>query len=353
MIKTERLPFVLLAMVCLITGLWTGLSRIGWDIYILPLTAHHGAIMVGGFLGSLISLEKIIPLKKKGLYIIPFLSAISVLFFYINLPTLSIISLIISSAGLSLVFIYYFYIERSAIYMLMLIGALSWLTGNVLLLTKFLYPLAFPWWVGFPLFIITAERLELMKFLPVNKLQKNIFISILLCFTIGLLFSFQGIGNIISGLSLMGISIWLMRYDLIGITIRKNGLPKFIAVALLAGYVALLLTGIFFITFSNQWLAYDALVHSFFIGFVFSMIFAHGPVILPGVLGIFAKPFHKILYLWLILLHSSWLMRIFADLYVNQMLRKASSIVTVIAIIGYFLSLAILTISHQRNAKVL
>lgn len=353
MIKTERLPFVILAMLCLITGLWSGLSRIGWNIYILPITAHHGAIMVGGFLGTLISLEKIIPLKKKGLYIIPFFSAISVLFFFLNLPFISFILLIISSAGLSVVFLYYLRIERTSIYTLMLLGSLSWLTGNVLLLTKLFYPLAFPWWVAFPLFIITAERLELMKFLPVSKFNKRIFIALLICFIIGVLFSFHGTGNIISGLALMGVSLWLMRNDLIGITIRKDGLPQFIAISLLAGYIGLFLTGMFFFTFSNQWLAYDAIVHSFFIGFVFSMIFAHGPIILPGVLGISAKPFHKILYLWLLLLHSSWLIRIFADVYMQLELRKISGMISVTAIAGYFITMAVLTISNQRHAKVL
>lgn len=353
MIKTERLPFIFLAMLCLLTGLWSGLSRIGWDIYILPVTAHHGAIMVGGFLGTLISLEKIIPLKKKGFYIIPIFSAISVLFFFLNKPFISIILLILSSAGLAIVFLYYLRSERTLIYILMFLGALSWLTGNVMLLTKLFYPLAFPWWVAFTLFIITAERLELMKFLPVSKFNKRIFIALLVCFVIGVLFSFHGTGNIISGLALIGVSLWLMYNDLIGITIRKDGLPQFIAISLLAAYIALLLTGMFFITFSSQWLAYDAIVHSFFIGFVFSMIFAHGPIILPGVLGISAKPFHKILYLWLLLLHSSWLLRIFADVYMQLELRKISGLISVVAMLGYFIAMAVLTITHQRHAKVL
>jgi hypothetical protein len=173
MINLSRLPFILLALACLLTGLWTGLSRIGWDIFILPATAHHGAVMVGGFLGTLISLEKIIPLKKKFLFIIPLLSALSVLFFMVSQPFISISLLIIASVGLVLVFLHYLRLEPSLIYGIMVAGALLWLLGNVMLLTKNFYPLAFPWWVGFVLYIITAERLELMKFLPVSKFQKK------------------------------------------------------------------------------------------------------------------------------------------------------------------------------------
>lgn len=352
MINLSRLPFVFLAFICLLTGLWTGLSRIGWDIFSLPATAHHGAVMVGGFLGTLIVLEKIIPLKKKILFIIPMLSACNVLFFMLSQPAISTILLILASAGLILVFLYYLNVERSLIYGLMLGGAINWFIGNVLLLTENFYPLALPWWVGFILFIITAERLELMGFLPVSQFKKKLFIGLLLAFMIGVLISFHGIGNIICGIALIGISTWLMRNDLIGITIKKNDLTQFVAISLLAGYVALLLTGILFITFSNQWLAYDAIVHTFFIGFVFSMIFAHGPIILPGVLGINAKPFHKLLYLWLILLHSSWLIRIFADAFTEFMWRKASGIISTVSVLAYFVSLAILTIRSHRHGKV-
>ncbi|HXR79503.1 MAG TPA: hypothetical protein VN763_01225, partial [Saprospiraceae bacterium] len=243
MINISRLPFILFAILCLLTGLWTGLSRIGWDIFITPLSAHHGAIMVGGFLGTLIALEKIIPLKKPTLFAIPLVSAFSVILFILNQPFFATSLLILASIGLTGVLLHYLKRERSLIYGLMVAGALQWLIGNVMLLTQQFYPLAFPWWVGFILFIILSERLELMKFLPVSKSRKNLFVVFLILFVVGVLISFHGIGNIIAGISLICISLWLMRNDLIGITIRKNDLPKFVAISLLAGYTALLLAG--------------------------------------------------------------------------------------------------------------
>src|SRR5687768_9428188 len=182
MIKITRLPFILFAILCLLTRLWTGLSRIGWDIYISPASAHHGAIMVGGFLGTLISLEKIIPLKKPVLFAIPLMSAFSVVMFTLNEPSLATFLLIFASIGLIVVFLHYLKMERSLIYGLMAAGGLQWLIGNVMLLTKQFYPLAFPWWVGFILFIILSERLELMKFLPVSKSKKKLFVSFLILF---------------------------------------------------------------------------------------------------------------------------------------------------------------------------
>lgn len=351
MIKKERLPITAFAMLCLLSGLWSGLSRIGWDIHILPIAAHHGAIMVGGFLGTLISLEKVIPLKKKVLFIIPVLSAISAVLFFVNQPKAAVYMLILSSVALTLVFAYYFHLQRTAIYIMMFTGSLCWLIGNIMLLTKFFYPLAFPWWTAFALFIITAERLELMRFLPVSEMARKLFFVLLCSFIVGIFFSFHGIGNQISGLALIGVSIWLLRHDLVAINLKKQNLSRYVAIALLCGYVALILTGIFFFTLSDQWLTYDAIVHSFFLGFVFSMIFAHGPIILPGVIGISVTPFSKILYVWLFILQVSWIMRVVSDVMVELSIRKISGLLSGIAIVGYFITIAVVTIRSQRHVK--
>jgi hypothetical protein len=350
MIKKERLPIIFLAMLCLLCGIWSGLNRIGWNMPMSLIASHHGAIMIGGFLGTLISLEKVIPLKKKLLYLIPAFNASSVGFFFFGEANVAIYVLVTSSIGLCIVFLYYLIKQRTIIYTLMLLGATCWVIGNILLLTKHFYPLAFPWWTAFALFIIAAERLELMKFLPVSRLKKQIFVSLLIAFIVGVLFSFHGFGNVICGLALSAVAIWLMKHDLIGINLKKKNLPKFVAISLLSGYVALLLSGIFLLALTDQWLAYDAVVHSFFIGFVFSMIFAHGPIILPGVMGISVSSYHQVLYYWLGMLQISWLIRVFADVAVELDLRKISGLLSATAVLGYFITMAVLTIKRQRNA---
>ena len=163
--------------------------------------------------------------------------------------------------------------------------------------------------------------------------------------------SFHGAGNIVCGLALACVSIWLLRNDLIAINLKKHSVSLFIGITLLCGYIALLLTGIFFFLRSDQWFTYDAMVHCFFLGFAFSMIFAHGPMILPGILGINATPFSKVLYLWMILLQTSWMMRIFGDVLSSLEIRKLSGLLSVVAILGYFITMAILT-KRSLHAKV-
>src|SRR5690606_4117734 len=86
LLNYTRLPLLLLAMAGLLAGLATGLSRMGWDVGILRASLHHGSVMVGGFLGTLIALEKVIPLKRKMLYLIPVCSGASVFVFFVGDP---------------------------------------------------------------------------------------------------------------------------------------------------------------------------------------------------------------------------------------------------------------------------
>lgn len=351
MLKKERFPVIVFAASCLLCGLWSGLCRIGWNLGITHVAAHHGAIMVGGFLGSLITFEKVIPLKNKALYLIPIASASSVALFFAGLPQISFILLTVASAALTIVFGYYLRKQRKIVYLLMMLGASFWFIGNVMLFTTQFYPMAFPWWMAFVLFIIAAERLEIMIFLPVSQFSKIVFVGILLSFVAGVLLSFHGVGNFVCGFSIAGASVWLLRNDMIAINLTKKGLPFFIGITLLTGYVALLLTGILLLVRSDQWLTYDAVVHTFFLGFAFSMIFAHGPMILPGILGITTTPFHKILHLWAALLQTSWILRLAGDLCPVFEIRKLSGLLSVMAILAYFATIALVT-KRNLNATI-
>ncbi len=86
----------------------------------------------------------------------------------------SFLVLILASIGLCSIYITYLLKQYDLTLLLMLMGSLCWLIGNVLLLTKNFYPFAVPWWMAFLLFTIVPERLELSKFLPVTNGNKNL-----------------------------------------------------------------------------------------------------------------------------------------------------------------------------------
>lgn len=335
-------------------GVLAGFGRLGMSFPLPEIVVHHGAIMVGGFLGTLISLEKVIPLKRKPFLVVPILSGASVVAFLFGKFEVGTALLICASVGFAWALFIYLYSHREYYQYIMFAGALCWLTGNIMLLFQRFYPVAFPWWMGFLLLTIVSERLELSKFLPVSSRAKGVLFGFLCLFFVGLVIPFHGPGTYFSGTALIMISLWLMRYDIIGLNVRKKGLTRFTGYALTCGYAALLMDGIFLIAFPESIYAYDAVVHTFFLGFVFAMIFAHGPIILPGVLGISVKPYHPFLYAPLTILLASVLLRVTADAsIIPESYRMLSAWLSASAILLYFATLLTLTIRSIRHAKVL
>jgi hypothetical protein len=104
------------------------------------------------------------------------------------------------------------------------------------------------------------------------------------------------------------LALWLFAYDLARVTVRQRGLPRYIAWCLLSGYAWLAFGGALLALET----AYDAALHAIFVGFVFSMVFGHAPVILPAVLRV-PLPYHPALYVPLALLHASLAIRVFVS----------------------------------------
>ena len=72
------IPFLVLAILGLFAALWAGLMRLGWQLPALTpsLAMMHGPLMISGFLGTLITLERAVALKQKWMYTPPLLSGL-------------------------------------------------------------------------------------------------------------------------------------------------------------------------------------------------------------------------------------------------------------------------------------
>jgi hypothetical protein len=96
---------------------------------------------------------------------------------------------------------------------------------------------------------------------------------------------------------------------------------------------------------------YDITLHSFFIGFLFSIVMAHGPKVLPSLLGLNISPFHPLLYLWFALLQGSLITRIAANFLHAYTLRQWAGLVNGIVMLSFFLTMAVLLIISLRRSK--
>ncbi len=226
----------------------------------------------------------------------------------------------------------------------LVLAAASWLLGNVLL--AFGRPVfqVVVLWVVFLVGTIAAERLELTRLLPRTPRTVALFQAPLGLMVSGALLSLwqRDLGMRVLGAGELGLSVWLLRFDVARNTVRQQGLVRFIALALLSGYVWLALAGGLGLAFGNPVAGpgYDAILHATFVGFVFSMIFGHAPIIVPAVLGV-RVPFHARFYVHLGLLHASLVLRLAGDVFNHEALRRSGSWGNTAAIVVFLGSTAL------------
>lgn len=344
------LPLILpLVFMSLLAGVWAGWIRVGWEYPLTIVAGKHGALMVGSFLGTLISLERAVVIKNRWIMLVPFLSGISLVFFILGMDVWAFSALALGSLGQSMM-MYYFLVRYKEMYLgVMLAGSVCWLIGNMMWLVWGLYPLAAPWWIAFLLLVITGERLELTRFLPITRRSKQFLLVALGIFLGGIIIPFHGYGRYLAAVGLIIIGIWLLKYDMATKSVKRDGQHKFSALLLLMGYAWLIISGSMMLTGDIYGFIYDAVLHSFFIGFVFSMIFAHGPVILPGVLGISIKPYHWILYVPAIILEGSLVIRVVADILSLEEWRRWAGMWNGIAILLFFMAMGVLIVNKRKE----
>lgn len=319
-------PLMAAAVVCLLAGLWAALIRLGLPVPApqANLAAMHGQLMTLGFLGTLIALERAVALGEAWGYLAPVAAGAGGLAVMAAAPG-SLGEALIGTGGVVLVaiFIAVLRIQPSLHNAVLAAGALCWVVAAGLWLAGWDISRFVPWLVGFLVLTITGERLELSRMTGTSRRARLLFVGAAAIFAAGLLASLAAVpaaatpgepvpvGIRITGAGLIALAAWLARYDIARRTIRGRGVTRYMAAALLAGYVWLAVGGGLWAGIGQMadGPAYDAQLHAIFLGFVMSMIFAHAPVIVPSVLGR-PLPFGPALYAPLVLLQASLVLRL-------------------------------------------
>jgi hypothetical protein len=327
-------------------GLWGGLVRLPLN---LPLPAEnanwltfHGPLMVCGFLGTLIGLERAVGLGRWWTYLAPLLTAIGALALIVGVMDWKGVALLTAgSAVFAAVAIQVIAMRVETFTIVMALGALTWLAGNVLWLAGWPFNRVVPWWIAFLALTIVGERLDLSRFQkPVSWAPPAMWIA-LGAFVGGVIATaFTPVaGERLVGAGLVALALWCFRFDVARRTIRQPGLTRFMAVCLLSGFFWLLVAGALMTWFAplESGFRYDAVLHSFFVGFVFAMIFGHAPVIFPAVLHLPIN-FRPAFYLHLVVLHLALLLRVGADLAEWSQGRQFGGILNTAAIVLFLLN---------------
>jgi hypothetical protein len=336
----QRLPLLAMGIAALLTGLWAGLLRLGWDLPLVRPTfpATHGPLMIAGFLGTLISLERAVALGRRWAYAAPLLSGVGGLSLIAGLQGV-VAQAMITAGSLGLVAIFLVIIRlRPALYAITMgLGALSWMTGNFLWLAGWPMYHIVSWWAGFLVLTIAGERQELARLQRLSTLSHVSFLGALGILLAGLVLStgptFEP-GARLVGAGMAALALWLAGHDIARRTVRQTGLSRFIAICLLSGYVWLGISGMLGLLFGGVPAGpqYDAILHAFFLGFVFAMIFGHAPIIFPAILGA-PMAYRRAFYAHLILLQVTLILRISSDLMAWGKGRQVGGLLNVITLL--------------------
>ena len=301
----------------LLTAIAGGLLRVG----IAPVAADapwltraalaHAALMMCGFLGTVISIERAVAFRHPAAWTTPFASGAAALALLAGAQGLAALLLVLASGAFVIVNALLLRRQPAAHTALLLASAVAWCTGCVLLAVGADSTAVLPWWFAFLVVTIAAERLEMTRLMRRRRGAQLALHLVLGALAWGAACSGVAprFGGVLFGAALCALAAWLLAFDIARRTVRAEGLSRFMAVCLLGGYVWLAIAGVAWGATALGQPVRDIALHALGLGFIISMIMGHAPVILPAVTGVKLQ-FGNAFYLPLLALHLSLAVRL-------------------------------------------
>ena len=334
-----RVPLLVLGFAGLFIGTGAGLSRLGWNVpaVAVAMTSLHGPLMICGFFGVVIALERAVAIGRYWAYAAPLLAGAGCVATIAGAHAVAPGFFVAGSAMLLVASLDVFRRQRAMFTFTLALGAACWSVGNVLWATGSTVHTLVAWWLAFLILTIAGERLELSRFLPPSRIAAWVFAAIVGAIVTGLLGAGWTWGVPVYAAGLVALAAWLVKQDIARRTVRAQGLTRFIAVCLLSGYVWLAIGGGIIVAAKGLHAgtaSYDAAVHALALGFVFAMVFGHAPIIFPAVLRV-AVPYHPTFYAPLALLQASLVLRLAGDALGDFALVRAGGLGNALALAAF------------------
>lgn len=320
-------------------GLNAGLLRLGvWAPIASDRIADlHGPVMVLGFMGSLISLERAQALRNPLAYLAPALFGVGAVALLAGAP-LAMGKLLLLDGAIAFVVVTIALWRRAPLGLvaaqalaavLAALAVAAWLATDV--------PTVLPLLAAFLVITIASERAELAQLtMGARAIPMLLTLASIVAIGAALSLALPDAGTRVLGLGCLLISLWLFRDDVGRRMIRTSGLRRFNAAALLGGNAWLGLAGVIWLIAGRPVSAglYDAVVHGVFLGFGMSMIMAHAPIIFPAVIGR-PLPYRALMWLPLALLNLGLVVRFIGGLGRLTVVYQVGGSLTVVAVLVF------------------
>lgn len=321
-----RLVFALVVGMGLLAGIAGGLLRVGiaWGderatAVLQRAAVDHAFLMVCAFMGTVIGIERAIALRRGWAFLAPACTAAGGAALLCGARPAA---LWLAVAG-SVVFVgvngAVVARQRADHTVLLLVAAVAWVMANLAHALALQTGAAVPLWLSLLVLTIAAERLEmarLMRRRPGATAWLYGIVAVLLAGAVASGFR-PTAGGVAYGGGLLALACWLAVFDIARRTVRAQGLSRYMAVCLLSGYGWLAVAGAAWIAMALGQGFRDAALHALALGFVFSMVMGHAPVILPAVARV-KLAYGWAFYLPLLALHLTLVWRLGAGHFNGQ-----------------------------------
>jgi hypothetical protein len=348
----QRVPLLVLGFLGLVTGVGAGLARLGYGVPDVATTASvwHGALMIGGFFGVVIALERAVAIGRVWAHLGPLLAGAGSAALIAGYPSAGAWLLFAGSVVLVAATLDVLRRQFASFTLTLGVAALCWAVGNLRFALGAAVHDVVAWWLAFLILTIAGERLELSRFVQSTASARRMFFAIVGVVIVALVFVDVAPAQRTLGAALVALALWLVRNDIARRTVRKHGLTRFIAVCLLSGYAWLAVGGAVLATsgLAPGARSYDAIVHALALGFVFSMVFGHAPIILPAVLRV-SLPYTKWMYAPLVLLHASLGVRLIGDALTSFEWIRIGGLANAVALAAFVAGSVAAVLGGRRN----
>ena len=335
----------------LLLGTEAGLDRLGIGLVAAGPAPDvpHGGLMVGGFVGTLIALERARASGRALAYLIPLLSATGAVSLVLGYHGLGQALFAGAGIGLALLMAWFWRIQPQLPLALVGLGALAWGCASAVWAWEGAPLYAVPWWAVFLVLTILGERLELTRFARRSTMPAR-FAAVLMTVSLGVTLLHWETGVRMVGAAFVLAGVWLVWADTARVTARRGGLASYAGAALMAAYAWLIVGGLVLAVRGLTGLWYDAALHALFVGFVVGSIFAHGPIIFPALSGHGVR-LTPVLVLALVGLHLSVVIRVASGLTAAPAWREAAGGLHAISFALYALGMVVGVLRHTRATR--
>lgn len=342
-----RLLPALAALITLAGGLLGGLARLGLPV--LPARADapvalHGALMLCGFFGFVISLERAVALRRAWVAAAPLLAAAGTAAALALQPGAAALAWLGAALVLVAAYARAWWRERALHTAVEGAGALAWAGGTLCWLADRPFEVAVAWWASFLVLTIAGERRELARVAPLSARARRAFGVALALHGLALLGLAAGVpgAGALWWLAQLALAAWLLRCDLaVRPGLVRSGWTLHTARCLRLGYAWLALAALWGLAGLARGAAFgdSGPLHVLLLGFVFAMVFGHAPIVLPALARLRLAAPGRWNFAPVLAMSAGVALRALAELAGQPALRAGAGLLQALAIVAFALLL--------------